>query len=81
MVIEYVLAGVLTLFGAAMTILLGLILSRLNRVDNKLDEKMDKADCVKQQATCKELFGTCDFWDQFGRHSHTGLASDSKVTR
>jgi hypothetical protein len=78
---QYVLTGVIAAFGTVMTILLGLILSRLNRLETKLDGKVDKEFCDHQQEVCDKVYGQRNFWDVFNRHSHTGLPAESKVTR
>lgn len=88
--IQYILTGAVSILSAVMTILLTIILNRLTKLEDKLDGKRDakacdqiRGDCVKFRDN-KEV-GIADeakeLWDIFNRHSHTGLAPDSKVTR
>lgn len=81
MTASYLIAGLIALFGGVNTILLGVLISRQSKLEDKLDGKQDKAACDKQQKICLREFTNDDFWDVFNRHSHTGLPSDSKVTR
>jgi len=78
---QYALAGLIGVLGTIMTVLLSLILSRLGRLENKLDGKVDKEFCDHQQIVCEKAYGHGEFWDVFERHSHTGLPAHSKVTR
>ena len=78
---QYVLTGVIAVLAAVMTVLLSLILGRLTRLEDKLDAKVDKEFCEHQQQVCEREYGRGPFWEVFNRHSHTGLAADSKVTR
>ncbi len=80
-VAQYVLTGLIAVLATVMTVLLSLILSRLSRLENKLDSKVDKEFCEHQQEACEKQYGRGPFWEVFNRHSHTGLAADSKVTR
>ena len=80
-VAQYLLTGVIAVLGTVMTILLSLILGRISRLETKLDTKVDKEFCDHQQEVCEKSYGQRDYWDVFNRHSHTGLAADSKVTR
>jgi hypothetical protein len=78
---QYLLSGIIAFLAAIMTVLLTMILGRLNRLEEKLDVKQDKAFCENQKETCDRQFSTKEFWEAFGKHSHTGLAATSKVTR
>ena len=78
---QYLLSGLIAAVSAVILFLLGLILNRLSRLEEKLDGKVDKAFCDHQQETCQREYGQERFWEEFNRHSHTGLPADSKVTR
>jgi prophage maintenance system killer protein len=81
MVPEYILTAIISVLGTVMIVLLGVILSRLSRLEDKLDGKQDKAECDRQADRCQKLFADEDLWDVFNRHSHTGLEANSRVTR
>ncbi len=81
MMAQYALTAVIAILGSVMIVLLGVILSRLARMEEKLDLKQDKTECVKQVANCERVFQIDNFWEAFGKHSHTGLPGDSRVTR
>jgi hypothetical protein len=98
---QYVLTAVIAVLGTTMSILLGMILNRLNKLEEKLEAKLDKVDCETRRYACRLEIGkqierededikdlyACkekeheELWETFGRHSHTGLPADSKVTR
>lgn len=79
MMAVYVLTGVISAFGALMSLLLVMILQRLSKLEDKLDGKQDKAQCERnEERTCQTLQ---DVWDAFNRHSHEGLPLGSKATR
>jgi prophage maintenance system killer protein len=81
MVPEYILTAIISILGSVMVVLLGVILSRLARLESKLDNKQDKTECDRQSDRCQKLFSFDDFWDVFTKHSHTGLEPNSRVTR
>lgn len=58
---------------------LGWMTRRLSRIEEKLDGKVDKAEC----GVCRsERKADADaLWKAHGRHSHTGLEPDSRVIR
>ena len=78
---QYLLSGLIAALAAVILSLLGLILNRLGRLEEKLDSKVDKSFCDHQQEACQREFGQERFWEVFNHHSHTGLEADSKVTR
>ena len=80
-VAQYVLTGLIAVLATIMTVLLSLILGRLGRLETKLDGKVDKEFCDHQQEVCEKQYGTGVFWEVFNRHSHTGLAPDSRIVR
>ncbi len=74
-----VLTGIISAFGALMSLLLVMILQRLSKLEDKLDRKQDKGECERRdKRSCQALE---DIWDAFGKHSHEGLGPASKVTR
>lgn len=79
MIALYVLTGVISALGALISLLLALVLQRLSRLEDKLDGKQDKNDCVCYQDRWREAIQ--EIWDAFGKHSHEGLPPTSKVTR
>ncbi len=81
MVPEYILTAIISVLGSVMIVLLGIILNRLSRLEEKLDGKQDKTECDRQVENCQRVFKIDDFWDAFSKHSHTGLPGDSRVTR
>ena len=87
---DHLSTALMSVIGAVIILMLGAILNRLVKVEDKLDAKVDKSYCEKaQQAEGRELerIFACkerdheDLWDAFNRHCHTGLPVDSKVTR
>lgn len=92
--VELALNGLIVVLGTVISLLLTFILSRLSKIEGKLDLKVNKEDCRETRATCageikREVEHTqackkeehIEIWDAFNGHSHTGLPSDSKVTR
>ena len=82
--------GLLAILGSVIVFLLGLILTTLSNLEKKLDSKIDLASCLRARTDCKEWRVDKweesdkefkDLWDGLSAHSHTGLPSDSKVTR
>lgn len=58
---------------------LGWLGRRMTRIEEKLDGKLDKAECRDCSAEHKEQFS--EVWDALAKHSHTGLETTSRVTR
>jgi hypothetical protein len=73
--------AIITILGGVIITLLGFVLSRVSSIDNKVDKKQDKTECEKQAAICQREFSTETFWNNFDKHSHTGLPDGSKVVR
>lgn len=86
---ESLISALLTL----VVFLLGLIIRRLGGLEEKLDKKQSKEDCQHQMLLCHDnrmqyrqdvaqrIERQEEIWEALSRHSHTGLAPDSKVTR
>ncbi|MDR3555911.1 MAG: hypothetical protein P4L55_14230 [Syntrophobacteraceae bacterium] len=75
----YMLTGVISSFGALMSLLLVMILQRLSKLEDKLDGKQEKLECERREERfCQSVQ---DIWDIFNKHSHEGLPPTSKVTR
>lgn len=75
---------VFTLIGTILVMLFsvllqGVVLYRLNRVEEKLDRKTDKANCIREVAKQSNEFG--ELWQAVNKHSHSGLPGDSRVIR
>ena len=79
MIALYILTGVISALGALISLLLALVLQRLSRLEDKLDAKQDKSDCLCYRDGLREALQ--EVWDAFGKHSHEGLPPTSKVTR
>jgi hypothetical protein len=73
--------GLLELLAGVIILLLTLILARLNSLENKLDGKQSKEDCMRQVAVCQKLIDIDGVWREINSHSHTGLPEGSKVVR
>lgn len=91
--IEYLIAIALAVLGVLGTInvfILNGIRDQMKTMGSRLDQTKTKLDCAEDRMICaahitKEDERSCqemkDLWESFNRHSHTGLDSNSKVTR
>ncbi len=68
-----VIAGLLCVISA----LLSVLVWQFNRVTEKVDDKVDKSDCEKDRQNCSRG----PDWNVFNHHGHTGLPVNSKVVQ
>lgn len=63
----------LGLFGGVNTVLLGWLHVRSNRMEEKLDKKVDKADCERTSNKCQGEWKHAKdvLWDEVKGHAHT----------
>ena len=82
--------AVLAILGTINGFMLQSILTRLSRLEEKLDQSQNKSDCREARDACQKIVEgkakqlneeRSDIWDAFSHHSHTGLPPESKVTR
>lgn len=86
----HILSAILVILSAVTSLLMGLSLlilravwGRLNTINEKLESKISLSDCHRESSACSSRFAReiCALWEAIKEHSHTGLQSDSKVTR
>lgn len=83
-------AAVLGVLGTINAYILNGLCKRITQMETKLDNTQTKIACEKARELCQSFIDKAEtrhcseegeIWDAIKQHSHTGLPSDSKVTR
>ncbi|MBN1664843.1 MAG: hypothetical protein JW943_14680 [Deltaproteobacteria bacterium] len=74
-VFQIVITGLLTIN----LFMLGIIMKRIDRIEDCLENKVDQDDCDKQHG--RQDTTNRNLWDAIDLHSHEGLPAGSRVTR
>lgn len=69
-------------------IMAGYIIHRLNKIEDKLDVKVDEKECVERRENCPARNGVAraadqdkDLWDALHKHTHEGIPGSGRVIR